>query len=254
MVQSQSHLCFYIDTNTLLFLSSAWCRVIFADLSLPLSLSLSRTHAMFSSAVFLKLLAMLRGNVIRLIQNEWKGIFRNSPPHLVTAKTDISLPLAPPFLYHLGKLSAFHQSYYLSTKRVWSGFDVKLRAPCIIKWIISVCLSDFCQVELRLLAHFSSDPELFRIFNHPQSDVFTMLASQWSVPHTHKHWNTLALWSSFKGKCWFTTEESHPLSSHLILLAPSVQALICCCHGYHTGCHSCSYFFHENPRSFVTLL
>ncbi|XP_047242292.1 uncharacterized protein LOC124880916 isoform X4 [Girardinichthys multiradiatus] len=40
--------------------------------------------------------------------------------------------------------------------------------------------ADFCQVELRLLAHFSSDPELLRIFTNPQADVFTMLASQWS--------------------------------------------------------------------------
>ncbi|XP_036966989.1 uncharacterized protein LOC119026649 isoform X5 [Acanthopagrus latus] len=39
--------------------------------------------------------------------------------------------------------------------------------------------ADFCQVELRLLAHLSSDPELLRIFTHPQVDVFTMLASQW---------------------------------------------------------------------------
>uniref|UniRef100_A0A8K9UYN0 Polymerase (DNA directed) nu n=1 Tax=Oncorhynchus mykiss TaxID=8022 RepID=A0A8K9UYN0_ONCMY len=39
--------------------------------------------------------------------------------------------------------------------------------------------ADFCQVELRLLAHLSSDPELQRIFNNPQADVFTMLASQW---------------------------------------------------------------------------
>ncbi|XP_017288658.2 DNA polymerase nu [Kryptolebias marmoratus] len=39
--------------------------------------------------------------------------------------------------------------------------------------------ADFCQVELRLLAHFSSDPELLRIFTNPQADVFTMLASQW---------------------------------------------------------------------------
>uniref|UniRef100_A0A8P4KTA6 Polymerase (DNA directed) nu n=1 Tax=Dicentrarchus labrax TaxID=13489 RepID=A0A8P4KTA6_DICLA len=39
--------------------------------------------------------------------------------------------------------------------------------------------ADFCQVELRLLAHLSSDPELLRIFTHPQADVFTMLASQW---------------------------------------------------------------------------
>ncbi|KAM4565049.1 DNA polymerase nu [Fundulus diaphanus] len=41
--------------------------------------------------------------------------------------------------------------------------------------------ADFCQVELRLLAHFSSDPELLRIFTNPQADVFTMLASQWKV-------------------------------------------------------------------------
>ncbi|XP_015230931.1 PREDICTED: DNA polymerase nu [Cyprinodon variegatus] len=39
--------------------------------------------------------------------------------------------------------------------------------------------ADFCQVELRLLAHFSSDPELLHIFTNPQSDAFTMLASQW---------------------------------------------------------------------------
>uniref|UniRef100_A0A674PDL6 DNA-directed DNA polymerase n=1 Tax=Takifugu rubripes TaxID=31033 RepID=A0A674PDL6_TAKRU len=46
-------------------------------------------------------------------------------------------------------------------------------------------IQDFCQVELRLLAHFSSDPELLRIFSHPQSDVFTMLASQWKgLSHT----------------------------------------------------------------------
>ncbi|KAL7875743.1 hypothetical protein AOLI_G00107060 [Acnodon oligacanthus] len=39
--------------------------------------------------------------------------------------------------------------------------------------------ADFCQVELRLLAHLSSDPELLRIFQNPEADVFTMLASQW---------------------------------------------------------------------------
>ncbi|KAJ8008471.1 hypothetical protein DPEC_G00105160 [Dallia pectoralis] len=39
--------------------------------------------------------------------------------------------------------------------------------------------ADFCHVELRLLAHLSSDPELLRIFHNPQADVFSMLASQW---------------------------------------------------------------------------
>ncbi|XP_018560666.1 DNA polymerase nu isoform X2 [Lates calcarifer] len=43
----------------------------------------------------------------------------------------------------------------------------------------SFLAADFCQVELRLLAHLSSDPELLRIFTNPQADVFTMLASQW---------------------------------------------------------------------------
>ncbi|XP_034146705.1 DNA polymerase nu [Esox lucius] len=43
----------------------------------------------------------------------------------------------------------------------------------------SFLAADFCQVELRLLAHLSSDPELLRIFHNPQADVFTMLASQW---------------------------------------------------------------------------
>ncbi|XP_067117220.1 DNA polymerase nu [Osmerus mordax] len=39
--------------------------------------------------------------------------------------------------------------------------------------------ADFCQVELRLLAHLSSDPELLKIFSDAQADVFSMLASQW---------------------------------------------------------------------------
>ncbi|XP_029939890.1 DNA polymerase nu [Salarias fasciatus] len=43
----------------------------------------------------------------------------------------------------------------------------------------SFLAADFCQVELRLLAHLSADPELLRIFSSPQADVFTMLASQW---------------------------------------------------------------------------
>ncbi|KAM4807624.1 DNA polymerase nu [Rhinophrynus dorsalis] len=40
--------------------------------------------------------------------------------------------------------------------------------------------ADFSQVELRILAHFSSDPELLKLFQESVStDVFTTLASQW---------------------------------------------------------------------------
>ncbi|XP_053556285.1 DNA polymerase nu [Bombina bombina] len=40
--------------------------------------------------------------------------------------------------------------------------------------------ADFSQIELRLLAHFSLDPELLKLFKETEStDVFTILASQW---------------------------------------------------------------------------
>ncbi|XP_075427044.1 DNA polymerase nu isoform X2 [Ascaphus truei] len=42
------------------------------------------------------------------------------------------------------------------------------------------CIQDFSQIELRILAHFSSDPELLKLFQETEStDVFTTLASQW---------------------------------------------------------------------------
>lgn len=51
VVQPQSHFCFYIDSNTLLFLSNGRCRVIFADLSLPLSLPLTYTRYVLVSSI-----------------------------------------------------------------------------------------------------------------------------------------------------------------------------------------------------------
>ena len=40
-------------------------------------------------------------------------------------------------------------------------------------------LSDFQSIELRLLAHFSEDPLLLRIFNESEDDIFVQLASIW---------------------------------------------------------------------------
>ncbi|XP_077334576.1 DNA polymerase nu [Lithobates pipiens] len=40
--------------------------------------------------------------------------------------------------------------------------------------------ADFSQIELRLLAHFSSDPELLKLFHEAEeTDIFANLASQW---------------------------------------------------------------------------
>ncbi|XP_040275888.1 DNA polymerase nu [Bufo bufo] len=44
----------------------------------------------------------------------------------------------------------------------------------------SFLAADFSQIELRLLAHFSADPELLKLFHETErTDVFANLASQW---------------------------------------------------------------------------
>ncbi|XP_023601189.1 DNA polymerase nu, partial [Myotis lucifugus] len=53
--------------------------------------------------------------------------------------------------------------------------------------------ADFAQIELRILAHLSGDPELLKLFQEPESDdVFSTLTSQWKdipaerVTHTDR--------------------------------------------------------------------
>ncbi|CAM4519916.1 unnamed protein product [Leuciscus chuanchicus] len=53
------------------------------------------------------------------------------------------------------------------------------RAMFILREGWTFLSADFCQVELRLLAHLSADPQLLRIFQKPEADAFTMLAAQW---------------------------------------------------------------------------
>lgn len=40
--------------------------------------------------------------------------------------------------------------------------------------------ADYCQIELRLMAHFSKDRSLIELLSSPQADVFTMIAAKWS--------------------------------------------------------------------------
>ncbi|XP_049742567.1 DNA polymerase nu-like [Elephas maximus indicus] len=50
--------------------------------------------------------------------------------------------------------------------------------------------ADFSQIELRILAHLSGDPELLKLFQEPErDDVFSTLTSQWKdIPMEHvKH-------------------------------------------------------------------
>lgn len=47
-----------------------------------------------------------------------------------------------------------------------------------IDW--ELCLTDFSQIELRILAHLSGDPELLKLFQESErDDVFSTLTSQW---------------------------------------------------------------------------
>ncbi|XP_071379648.1 DNA polymerase nu [Centroberyx affinis] len=91
-----------------------------------------------------------------------------------------------------GRISAKHPNFQalprqpvqITKKQYIQGKEVEVvtvhpRAMFIPQEGWTFLAADFCQVELRLLAHLSSDPELLRIFTNPQADVFTMLASQW---------------------------------------------------------------------------
>ncbi|XP_072315533.1 DNA polymerase nu [Eucyclogobius newberryi] len=91
-----------------------------------------------------------------------------------------------------GRISASHPNFQalprqplqVTRKLFISGKEdavvtVHPRAMFIPKEGWTFLSADFCQVELRLLAHLSSDPELLRIFTNPEADVFCMLASQW---------------------------------------------------------------------------
>uniref|UniRef100_A0A672FQA6 Polymerase (DNA directed) nu n=1 Tax=Salarias fasciatus TaxID=181472 RepID=A0A672FQA6_SALFA len=70
-----------------------------------------------------------------------------------------------------GRISAKHP--------VSNGGPTLLHSPQDRVELSVVLIFSTLQVELRLLAHLSADPELLRIFSSPQADVFTMLASQW---------------------------------------------------------------------------
>lgn len=107
--------------------------------------------------------------------------------------------------------------------------------------VLCFYVSDFCQVELRLLAHLSSDPELLRIFTQPHTDVFTMLASQWlvSLPHTHTDTHTGSPLICLQR--WMLTLYRVPPSSSLPSSTTRCQLhhFKCykpCCHGDHANC------------------
>lgn len=46
--------------------------------------------------------------------------------------------------------------------------------------MLTLCFLDFSHIELRILADLSSEPELLKLFQEPETtDIFSSLASQW---------------------------------------------------------------------------
>ncbi|XP_068132131.1 DNA polymerase nu [Hyperolius riggenbachi] len=92
-----------------------------------------------------------------------------------------------------GRLSAKHPNIQ-GVSKLSVQFEKKQKVPGKDKEIITVnprsvfisaarhtfLAADFSQIELRLLAHFSSDSELLKLFHEAEeTDIFTNLASQW---------------------------------------------------------------------------
>lgn len=101
---------------------------------------------------------------------------------------------------------------------------------CAGKTLVS---ADFCQLELRLLAHFSQEPALHLAFSRP-GDVFIAIASEWnSVPvdqvitkwffsfHTKWWWR---FFSCFKDKAVRTIRENFGFASSIKLLTSTCKA------------------------------
>ncbi|KAH6825226.1 mammalian DNA polymerase-like protein, partial [Perilla frutescens var. hirtella] len=48
-------------------------------------------------------------------------------------------------------------------------------------WVLLT--ADYCQIELRLMAHFSKDYSLIELLTSPQAEIFTLIASKWKGKH-----------------------------------------------------------------------
>uniref|UniRef100_A0A8C2RJD4 DNA-directed DNA polymerase family A palm domain-containing protein n=1 Tax=Capra hircus TaxID=9925 RepID=A0A8C2RJD4_CAPHI len=71
-----------------------------------------------------------------------------------------------------GRLSAKHPNIQGISKH-----PIQITKPQNFK---ELCLTDFSQIELRILAHLSGDPELLKLFQESErDDVFSTLTSQW---------------------------------------------------------------------------
>lgn len=46
-----------------------------------------------------------------------------------------------------------------------------------------ILTADYCQIELRLMAHFSKDYSLIELLKDPESDIFSMVAAKWGKKH-----------------------------------------------------------------------
>ncbi|XP_073467017.1 DNA polymerase nu [Aquarana catesbeiana] len=92
-----------------------------------------------------------------------------------------------------GRLSAKHPNIQ-GVSKLAVQFEKKQKVPGEDREIITInprsvfvsskghafLAADFSQIELRLLAHFSSDPELLKLFHEAEeTDIFANLASQW---------------------------------------------------------------------------
>lgn len=97
---------------------------------------------------------------------------------------------------------------------------------CAGKTLVS---ADFCQLELRLLAHFSQEPALHLAFSRP-GDVFIAIASEWnSVPvdQVITKWFfsfhiRASLW--FKNKAVRTIRENFGFASRIEILTSTCKA------------------------------
>lgn len=68
-------------------------------------------------------------------------------------------------------------------------FNVNVDSFCIFYFVFLlqddwvILTADYCQIELRLMAHFSKDNSLIELLSNAEADIFSMVAAKWRNKH-----------------------------------------------------------------------
>lgn len=102
--------------------------------------------------------------------------------HQLQSLTRSKEPLSSVARQHQEDLWTRSQQYSEMHTRLYESINVRCAFTCAPGYVLLA--ADYSQIELRILAHLSQDPDLCAAFQSHQEDVFRVLASRWLQKET----------------------------------------------------------------------